>query len=68
MDGHESKRHRARLAREQRGRGARCGRRIPSGTGELHHVDGDPSNDARSNLVLVHAACNPRGGGLHKRK
>ena len=61
LDGHATKRHRAWLAREQRGRCARCGRRVPPGTGELHHVDGDPSNDAPANLVLVHAACNPRG-------
>jgi hypothetical protein len=66
MDGHTTKRRRARLAREQRGRCARCGRRIAHGTGELHHVNGDPSNDARSNLVLVHAACNPRGPATHK--
>jgi hypothetical protein len=58
---------RARLVREQQGRCARCGRRIPPGTGELHHVDSDPANDQPANLVLVHAACNPRGGGLHKR-
>jgi hypothetical protein len=45
LDGPQTKRHRARLAREQRGRCARCGRRIPPGSGELHHVDGDPRND-----------------------
>ena len=66
LDGHKTKRRRARLAREQRGRCARSAGR-PSGTGELHHLDADPGNDAPSNLVLVHAACNPRGGGLHKR-
>jgi hypothetical protein len=67
MDGHETKRQRARLWREQRGRCARCGRLIPSGSGELHHVDGDPSNDAPANLVLVHAGCNPRGPVTHRR-
>ena len=67
LDGHATKRRRARLAREQCGRCARCGRGIPPGTGERHHVDGDPSNDTPTNLVLVHAGCNPRGGRLHKR-
>jgi predicted ester cyclase len=54
-----TKRHRARLAREQRGRCARCGRRIPHGTGELHHVDGDPSHDAPANLELVQRGVQP---------
>jgi hypothetical protein len=67
MDGHETKRRRARLEREQRGRCARCGRRIPTGSGELNHVDGDPSNDRPANLELVHARCNPRGPATHKR-
>jgi hypothetical protein len=67
LDGHETKRRRARLEREQRGRCARCRRPIPHGTGELHHRDGDPSNDAHSNLELVHAGCNPRGPATHKR-
>jgi 5-methylcytosine-specific restriction endonuclease McrA len=66
MDGRTTKRHRARLAREQGGLCTRCRRPIPAGTGELHHIDGNPGNDEPSNLTLVHAACNPRGGGLHK--
>jgi hypothetical protein len=67
MDGHTTKRHRARLERDQHGRCARCRRPIPPGTGELHHVDGNPANDAPTNLVLVHARCNPRGPATHKR-
>jgi hypothetical protein len=67
MDGHTTKRHRARLEREQHGRCARCHRPIPIGTGEIHHRDGNPGNDARSNLQLVHSTCNPRGPATHKR-
>ena len=67
MDGHTTKRHRARLEREQHGRCARCRRPIPHGTGELHQRDSDPTNDTPGNLELVHAACNPRGPATHKR-
>jgi hypothetical protein len=31
--------------------------------GELHHVDGDPSNEAPHNPALAPAACNARRAG-----
>ena len=67
MDGHTTKRRRARLERKQRGLCASCKQRIPPGTGELHHIDGDPSNNDPANLELRHARCNPRGPATHKR-
>ena len=45
----------------EQGRQCRCGAPIELGAGELafqiHHIDHDPGNDDRSNLVALCGAC-----------
>lgn len=44
---------------------AGCGRELGAEQGRIHHIDGNPKNQAPSNLQLVHAACHVIPGRPH---
>ncbi len=53
-----------RLLREQQGRCGRCGLRLTTeDVLEIHHQDGNRSNNRLSNLVLLHAHCHDQAHG-----